>query len=63
MTERTTREWALLYASLGWHRFNGAIVAEVDGGMAAFAESAWMLLPITTDTPRNGILDLQGIPW
>ncbi len=51
------------YAALGWQRFNGTVVAEVDGGMDAFAESAWMLLPVTTEAPVDGVLDLQGIPW
>ena len=51
------------YSALGWQRFNGIVVAEVEGGMGAFAESAWMVLPVTTDAPNDGTLDLQGIPW
>ena len=37
------------YASLGWVRFDGTMLAEVEGGMDAFASSAWMLLPVMTD--------------
>jgi GNAT superfamily N-acetyltransferase len=51
------------YGALGWQQFNGRIVAEVEGGMAAFAESAWMVLPVSTAAPADGTLDLQGIPW
>ena len=51
------------YASLGWRRFTGALLAEVDGGMEPFADSAWMVLPLMTDAPVDGVLDLQGIPW
>ena len=51
------------YSALGWQRFNGTIIAEVEGGMDAFAESAWMVLSVTADAPGDGILDLQGIPW
>jgi GNAT superfamily N-acetyltransferase len=51
------------YSALGWQRFEGTVIAEVEAGMAAFAESAWMVLPISTATPPDGTLDLQGIPW
>ena len=51
------------YSALGWQRFNGTVIAEVEGGMGAFAESAWMVLPVAGDAPTNGVLDLQGIPW
>ena len=51
------------YGALGWQRFNGTIIAEVEGGMSAFAQSAWMVLPVTADAPNDGTLDLQGIPW
>lgn len=51
------------YTALGWYRFNGTVVAEVDVGMDAFAESAWMVLPVTNAAPIEGHLDLHGIPW
>ena len=51
------------YASLGWQRFDGTIQAEVASGMAAFADSAWLLLPLTSPAPTTGVLDLQGTPW
>lgn len=51
------------YAALGWQRFEGSVVAEVEAGMGAFVESAWMVLPVTASAPVDGILDLQGIPW
>jgi GNAT superfamily N-acetyltransferase len=51
------------YSALGWQRFNGSVIAEVEGGMGAFAESAWMVLPVTAGAPNDGVLDLQGIPW
>jgi GNAT superfamily N-acetyltransferase len=51
------------YSALGWRRFNGVIIAEVEVGMTVFAESAWMVLPVTIEAPDDGTLDLQGIPW
>jgi GNAT superfamily N-acetyltransferase len=51
------------YSAHGWQRFNGTIKAEVEVGMAAFGESAWMVLPVTATAPVDGDLDLQGIPW
>jgi len=51
------------YASLGWQRFNGSVIAEMGVSPNAFAESAWMILSVTEDAPLDGTLDLQGIPW
>lgn len=46
------------YGPLGWQRFNGTLLAEVGGGMEPFADSAWLILPVTTDAPATGVLDL-----
>lgn len=51
------------YSSLGWRRFNGTLLAVIDGATAPFTFSDAMVLPVTTDAPADGVLDLQGIPW
>ena len=51
------------YTSLGWQRFNGTLMAVIDGTTAPFTFSDVLVLPVRTDAPNDGVLDLQGIPW
>ena len=71
MRDQETVRFALLfsephnfafYQSRGWHPFTGEIYAEQPGGKVRFEAMA----PLVFDfgrAPRQGIIDLCGLPW
>jgi aminoglycoside 2'-N-acetyltransferase I len=50
------------YRALGWHRFDGNVYVEQPHGRIRFEA----MVPFTYDltlAPRNGTIDLRGLPW
>ena len=50
------------YAARGWHRFEGGIMAEQPAGRIRFEA----MTPFVFDfknAPREGVIDLCGLPW
>lgn len=52
-----------LYERLSWRRFGGIVTVAQPGGIIPFTENVPMVLSVRRDAPRDGILDLQGLPW
>jgi aminoglycoside 2'-N-acetyltransferase I len=50
------------YEARGWHRFNGEILAEQPEGKIRFEAMAPYIFDFTRK-PRDGIIDLCGLPW
>ncbi len=51
------------YGGLGWERFRGLVTVAQPGGSIPFNMNETMVLSVRRDTPTDGILDLQGLPW
>ena len=50
------------YRNLGWHQFEGQVLAEQPQGRVRFEA----MTPFVYDlkfAPRNGTIDLRGLPW
>jgi GNAT superfamily N-acetyltransferase len=50
------------YQGRGWHRFNGEVYAEQPEGRIRFEAMAPYIFDFTRK-PRDGIIDLCGLPW
>jgi aminoglycoside 2'-N-acetyltransferase I len=50
------------YQSRGWHPFNGEIYAEQPGGKVRFEAMAPFVFDFSR-APRQGVIDLCGLPW
>ena len=50
------------YEARGWHRFNGEIYAEQPEGRIRFEAMAPYVFDFTR-APRDGVIDLCGLPW
>ena len=50
------------YAARGWHAFKGEVHAEQPGGKIRFEAMAPYVFDFTRK-PRDGIIDLCGLPW
>ena len=50
------------YQSRGWHPFAGEILAEQGGGKVRFEAMAPFIFDFTR-APRDGTIDLCGLPW
>jgi aminoglycoside 2'-N-acetyltransferase I len=53
---------AAFYQSRGWHPFTGEILAEQAGGKVRFEVMAPFVFDFTR-APRQGVIDLCGLPW
>jgi aminoglycoside 2'-N-acetyltransferase I len=52
-----------LYERYGWKLFQGALFVEQPHGRIAFSEHNPMTLDIREPAPRQGSIDLRGLPW
>jgi len=50
------------YQSRGWHRFEGEVYAEQPEGRVRFEVTSPFIFHIKR-SPRQGVLDLCGLPW
>lgn len=50
------------YQARGWHRFAGEVHAEQPGGRIRFEAMAPFVFDFTR-APRQGVIDLCGLPW
>jgi hypothetical protein len=50
------------YQSRGWHPFTGEIFAEQPGGKIRFEAMAPFVFDFRR-APREGVIDLCGLPW
>ena len=50
------------YQARGWHAFKGEVHAEQPGGRIRFEAMAPYIFDFTRK-PRDGIIDLCGLPW
>ena len=50
------------YQARGWHAFKGEVYAEQPGGRIRFEAMAPYIFDFTRK-PRDGIIDLCGLPW
>ena len=50
------------YEARGWHRFDGTIMAEQPGGRVRFEAMAPYIFDLK-NAPRDGAIDLCGLPW
>ena len=71
MRDREAVQFALLfsepyngafYQARGWHPFKGEIWAEQPGGRIRFEVTAPFVFDFTR-APREGVIDLCGLPW
>ena len=51
------------YQSRGWHRFTGDILAEQPDGKIRFEAMAPHVFDLGRRAPRQGTIDLCGLPW
>jgi aminoglycoside 2'-N-acetyltransferase I len=51
------------YEGIGWCRFGGEIRVDQAGGSIIYDIMGTMTLPLATDAPRSGSIDLCGLPW
>ncbi|OKH55869.1 hypothetical protein NIES2130_26020 [Scytonema sp. HK-05] len=51
------------YTRLGWESFNGTLLVEQPGGTVPFTANEPMVLPVRGKAPREGTIDLRGLPW
>jgi aminoglycoside 2'-N-acetyltransferase I len=51
------------YGRLGWLPFPGRLVVEQPDGPMVLAINRSMVLPGLHPAPREGVIDLQGLPW
>ncbi len=50
------------YQARGWHRFSGEVYAEQPHGRVRFDAMAPFIFDFTR-APRDGVIDLCGLPW
>ena len=50
------------YQARGWHPFQGEVYAEQPGGRIRFEAMAPFVFDFTRK-PRDGVIDLCGLPW
>ncbi|WP_244434763.1 GNAT family N-acetyltransferase [Afipia sp. P52-10] len=50
------------YRNLGWHEFGGAVFCEQPQGRIRFAVMATFVYGLQL-APRDGTIDLRGLPW
>ena len=50
------------YEARGWHRFDGTIMAEQPDGRVRFEAMTPYIFDLT-NAPRDGAIDLCGLPW
>jgi len=50
------------YRSLGWHRFDGVVLAEQPQGRVRFEVMTTFVYDLKL-APRGGTIDLRGLPW
>jgi hypothetical protein len=50
------------YQARGWYAFSGEVYAEQPGGRIRFEAMAPYVFDFTRK-PRDGIIDLCGLPW
>ena len=50
------------YQARGWHPFAGEVYAEQPGGRIRFEAMAPFVFDFTR-APRQGVIDLCGLPW
>jgi aminoglycoside 2'-N-acetyltransferase I len=53
---------AVLYEKLGWHRFEGDVFVEQPQGRIRFAVTDHYVFDLKL-APREGVIDLCGLPW
>lgn len=51
-----------LYRGLGWHPFDGEVIAEQPSGRIRFDAMTPFVHDLTL-APRSGVIDLRGLPW
>jgi nodulation protein A len=51
------------YERLGWLTFGGRLVVAQPGGKTVFTLNRPMVLPGRRPAPRDGEIDLDGLPW
>jgi aminoglycoside 2'-N-acetyltransferase I len=51
------------YQKLGWLPFAGRLMVEQPGGSIEFTVNHPMVLPGLQPAPRQGVIDLAGLPW
>ena len=51
------------YEARGWHPFTGEVYAEQPEGRVRFDVMAPFVFDFTPRAPRNGTIDLCGLPW
>jgi aminoglycoside 2'-N-acetyltransferase I len=52
------------YKALGWREFSGSLwIEQPDQECFTFSMNHVMVLPLTTEAPESGSIDLCGLPW
>jgi aminoglycoside 2'-N-acetyltransferase I len=51
------------YSRLGWVPFSGCLMVEQPTGPTVFAINRAMVLSGMSAAPRDGLIDLKGLPW
>ncbi len=51
------------YERLGWSPFGGQLIVEQPAGRVVFTANRPMVLPGVREAPRDGVIDLNGLPW
>ena len=51
------------YNRLGWRPFAGRLIVEQPTGPTVFASNRAMVLAGLSPAPRDGMIDLKGLPW
>lgn len=52
------------YKRLGWNEFSGTLwIEQPDQGRINFTLNHVMVIPLRTDAPKSGSIDLSGLPW
>jgi len=51
------------YKRLGWKTFSGKVFVEQPAGKVDFSANGAMLMDVTEKAPKEGTLDLNGLPW
>jgi GNAT superfamily N-acetyltransferase len=51
------------YDRLGWRVFSGCVMVKQPAGSVVFTVNRPMVLPGRRPAPRDGVIDLNGLPW
>lgn len=51
------------YSRLGWTFFDGTVIAKQSGSNNTYEVLKAMVCPASAEAPRQGIIDLKGLPW